>query len=257
MSRSAIVDAVFVGLSGRPDGGLGQFRSMLQALLSWSRFDPYYFDKMKKLDRAAAGRSLEHLKQLQEIRDAKLIEERQRREAIAATNRKPSRLLTELRTEFLDLYANKLPRPARGYALEKLLRDLAKIDELECTDPFRVHGEQLDGAIKFDGEHYLVEAKWQEKAASNEPLYHFAQKVEGRMYGRGIFVSIQGFSEQAVLSLIRGKALRTMLIDGEDLVLVLEGQLTFAKMLDKKVKAAQVSGLIYVHPITELEKLHG
>ena len=46
------------------DGGLGPFRSMLQLLNDWTRFDPYYFDKLRKLDRTAAERNIAHLRQL-------------------------------------------------------------------------------------------------------------------------------------------------------------------------------------------------
>jgi hypothetical protein len=51
-----------------------------------------------------------------------------------------------------------------------------------------------------------------------------------------------------------GKAIKTVLVDGGDLVLVLEEQLTMAGMIDAKVKAAQTRGLIYVHPITGADK---
>jgi hypothetical protein len=61
-----------------------------------------------------------------------------------------------------------------------------------------VQGEQIDGAVKFEGEHYLLEAKWHDKSAANEPVYQFAGKVEGKMYGRGIFVSVHGFSNEVV-----------------------------------------------------------
>src|SRR5690242_6784191 len=43
---------------------------------------------------------------------------------------------------------------------------------------------------------------------------------------------------------------KTVLVDGEDLILVLERHLTFAEMIDRKVKAAQTRGLIYIHPVT-------
>ena len=71
LKRHEIIDALFDTLNARPDNGLGPFRAMLQSLLAWSHFDPYYFDKLRKLDRAAANKNLEHLRQLQEIRDAK------------------------------------------------------------------------------------------------------------------------------------------------------------------------------------------
>ncbi|RTL45684.1 MAG: hypothetical protein EKK53_05735, partial [Burkholderiales bacterium] len=131
---------------------------------------------------------------------------------------------------------------------------LCKLAGLEATEPFRVNGEQVDGAVKYDGEHYLIEAKWQDKAAANEPVYQFAGKVEGKMYGRGIFVSIHGFSPQVVASLTTGKAIRTIFVDGGDLTLVLEGLLGFNQMLDRKIKAAQTKGLIYVDAMTGHQK---
>lgn len=254
LSRAAIVDMVFENLSARADGGLGQFRAMMQTLTSWSHFDLYYFDKLKKLDREKAERCINHLKQLQEIRDARIIEERTRREAQKAQSQTPDQSVSRLRSLYLDLMAGKTSKERRGYELEKILQELAKLSGLTVTQPFRINGEQIDGAVKFEGEHYLMEAKWQDKSQSNEPLYQFAGKVEGKMYGRGLFVSVNGFSEEVVRSLVTGKAIRTILVDGEDLILTLEGSLTFSELIDAKVKAAQTNGLIYIHPITGKQK---
>ena len=254
ISRPKIIDAVFTQLSGKTDGGLGEFRSMLQALLQWAHFDPYYFETLHKLDRGVARQRLEHLKQLQEIRDAKIQEERRRRESARDKAHKSDRTIIELRQEFLSLYSGSDPPQRRGYKLEKILGDLAKLADLETTDPFRTNGEQVDGAIKYDGEHYLIEAKRQDRAASNEPLYQFAAKVEGKMYGRGLFFSVHGFSHPVVRGLVTGKALRTVLVDGEDLTLVLEEHLTMTQMIDAKIKAAQTRGLIYTHPLTGADR---
>ena len=73
-------------------------------------------------------------------------------------------------------------------------------------------------------------------------------KVEGKMYGRGIFISINGFSPDSVQALTTGKALKTILVDGGDLVLITEGLYTLREMLNKKIKAAQTMGRIYVNP---------
>lgn len=252
--RHEIVDALFETLAARPDNGLGPFRAMLQSLLTWSHFDPYYFEKLRKLDQAAATRNLEHLRQLQEIRDSKIKADRVRRATQEAVRQQPTASLAELRTEYLDLLANKTSRQQRGYALERILAELARLSRLETTEAFRVNGEQVDGAVKFDGEHYLIEAKWQEKSASNEPVYQFAGKVAGKLYGRGLFISVNGFSLEVIRSLVIGKEIQTLFIDGEDLILVLEGHLTMREMIDRKVKAAQTKGLIYVHPISGTEK---
>ena len=254
LKRHEIVDALFIALAARSDDGLGPFRAMLQSLLNWSHFDPYYFDKLRKLDRSAAARNLEHLRQLQEIRDAKIKADRDRRAADEAARQQPKASLEQLRTEYLDLLANKISRQQRGYALERILAELSRLSRLETTEAFRLNGEQVDGAVKFDGEHYLIEAKWQERTASNEPVYQFAGKVAGKLYGRGLFVSVNGFSLEVIRSLVMGKEIQTLFIDGEDLILVLEGHLTFRDMIDRKVKAAQTKGLIYVHPISGAEK---
>lgn len=41
-----------------------------------------------------------------------------------------------------------------------------------------------------------------------------------------------------VEALASGKAIKTVLVDGQDLILVLEGHIDFRKMLDVKVRAA-------------------
>ncbi|MCK6435770.1 restriction endonuclease [Rivihabitans pingtungensis] len=254
LKRHEVIDTLFAALAARSDSGLGPFRAMLQSLLNWSHFDPYYFDKLRKLDRATATRNLEHLRQLQEIRDAKIKADRERRAVQEAERQQPTTSLEQLRTEYLDLLANKTSRQQRGYALERILTELFRLSRLEATEAFRVNGEQIDGAVKFDGEHYLIEAKWQERAASNEPVYQFASKVSGKLYGRGLFISVNGFSPEVIRSLVMGKEIQTLFIDGEDLILVLEGHLTLRDMIDRKVKAAQTKGLIYVHPISGAEK---
>lgn len=258
LSRSEMIDRVFASLMLREDKGLGVFRSMLHSLLNWSHFDSYYFDQLKKLDRGKAVHNLEHLRQLQEIRDARINKDRREREVREKAAQQPQKALSSLLSEYLDLHSGRVNPQTRGYALEKILLGLAKLDSLDVTESFRVSAEQIDGAIKYDGENYILEAKWQEKEAGNECVYQFAAKVEGKMYGRGIFISVNGFSAGVVGDLVKGKVVKTVLVDGEDIVLVLENHISFRQMLDKKVKAAQIRGHIYIHPITGKEKhLHG
>ena len=254
-ARYAIVDEMFERLEQKADEGLGPFRAMLQSLTTWSHFDPYYFDTLKKLSRGDADRAIAHLKQLQEIRDFKFKEEKKERDRREAAAKVPKHNLPELKAKFIALLQGETTGAERGYALEEVLQSLSKLSALDTTEPFRVNGEQIDGAIKYDGEHYLIEAKWQEKAASNEPVYQFAGKVEGKMYGRGIFVSVHGYSENVMLSLITGKAIKTIFVDGADLVIVLEGFIDFTQMLDRKIKAAQTKGLIYIDAVTGKSKL--
>ena len=86
-------------------------------------------------------------------------------------------------------------------------------------------------------------------------MYQFVGKIEGKFYGRGIFISVNGFSDNIVSSLVHGKAIKTMFVDGEDLMMVLENLQSFSQMLDKKVKAAQTKGEVYINAITGKSKI--
>lgn len=125
LKRHEVIDALFSALAARPDNGLGPFRAMLQSLLNWSHFDPYYFDKLRKLDRSTANKNLEHLRQLQEIRDAKIKADRERRAAQETARQQPTASLDQLRAEYLALLADKTSRQRRGYALERILSSAA------------------------------------------------------------------------------------------------------------------------------------
>ena len=91
LNRAKIVDVMFVHLSSKPGEGLGQFRAMLQSLINWAHFDSYYFDKLKKLNRDEARRAIDHFKQLHEIRDHKIREQRKKREQKDIEAQKPKK----------------------------------------------------------------------------------------------------------------------------------------------------------------------
>src|SRR3546814_11292743 len=93
-----------------------------------------------------------------------------------------------------------------------------------------------------------------DRSVSNARGDQFEGKVAGKLYGRGLFISVNGFSSEVIRSLVMGKEIQTLFIDGEDLILVLEGHLSLREMIDRKIKAAQTKGLISVHPISGAEK---
>jgi hypothetical protein len=73
--------------------------------------------------------------------------------------------LTELREEFITLHQQD-PQE-RGYSLEKFLNDHFDLFDIDARGPFRVVGEQIDGAFTFEGTEFLLEAKWQREGCSN------------------------------------------------------------------------------------------
>lgn len=253
MSWKDIIDTVFQNLANKSDKGIGPFRAMLKTLIEWETFDSYHF-KRGNLNAEDAKCAISTLKNIQEIRDHKLKEELKKREEQQLKRQQPSKTFNELKEAFFSLFQGKINNQQRGYAFEKTLLELSKLSELTITKSFRVQGEQIDGAIKYDGEHYIIEAKWQDQLIASEGLYHFAYKVEGKMHGRGIFFSINGYSKDAVSALTNGKSKNTILVDGMDLIAVLEERISFEKMLDMKIKAAQTTGHIFIDPLTEKPK---
>jgi hypothetical protein len=260
LSRSQIIEVVFNNLYKRGDGGICQFRSMLQSLVNWNHFDPFYFIQLKKLDEKEAIRNINHLKQVQEIRDSKLKQIKEERVKKEQEIFQKKNTLLNLKNKYLNLYRGRdesgkeINTQQRGYLLEDFLKDLSIYESLSISDPIKLTGEQIDGTIKFDGENYIVEAKWQDSLTASDALYKFAYKVEGKLYGRGLFISINGFSKDSVEALVKGKALNTILIDGGDIILVVEGMFTFKEILDNKIKAAQTMGKIYVDVTTMKDK---
>lgn len=65
--------------------------------------------------------------------------------------------LLRVRDQFIE--AEKLSGQERGYAFEKLFVEIMKISGIPVEEPFKIVGEQIDGAIKYGGHFYLVELK--------------------------------------------------------------------------------------------------
>lgn len=151
LNRAQIVDIVFSSLHGRKDGGIGQFRAMLQALIEWTHFDPYYFKTIGKLNQNEAERRITHLRQIQEIRNAKIkaVPEVASTRALQAAERAKAHSLDELRERFLKLFrTEEFNHQQRGYEFEHLLQGLAMQAGLDVTESFRIKGEQIDAAIR-------------------------------------------------------------------------------------------------------------
>jgi hypothetical protein len=150
--------------------------------------------------------------------------------------------LPVLRAEFYRL-ASASDRQAAGIALEKLLNRLFQIFDLNPREAFRVTGEQIDGTFNLDHETYLLEAKWEAKPVCAAPLLTFRGKVEGKsVFTRGLFLSINGFTTQALTAITRGKQPTFILADGGDLSPVFEQAIRFDDLLRHKVRNLAETG---------------
>ena len=132
-----------------------------------------------------------------------------------------AKALAGLREEFFQLAGEK-DRNKAGLALEGFLKRLFETFQLRPRQPYRIVGEQIDGAFELDGHIYLVEAKWGNHPLPEADLLVFRGKIEGKStFTRGVFVALNGISSQARFAITQGKAPSFFVIDGYDIMMVI------------------------------------
>lgn len=255
LSRADMVNEAFDALGSQPGNGTLHFNLMLDTLSDWTHFDDYWFKVQQKLDLIEAKRKIENLKSAKEksVDKAKKQVAAQKEKAKALEERHAS--LEEIKKDFHEISMGSDTVQKRGYAFEKFLAKMARFYELKVTEAFKIKGTQIDGTIKFDGENYNIEAKWHDRQLSDEPLMAFCHKQEINMLGRGIFISINGFTEGALTMLEKASIKNTVLMDGEDIALILNEMISLPDALDKKIHAAQTRGQFFINPITGQSKI--
>ncbi|KGR89362.1 restriction endonuclease [Lysinibacillus boronitolerans] len=205
------------------------------------------------LDRNAGLDSLRKLKRLayendylvkeednKNIIQKRIIEEKQ------ALIMERAKKLEELREIFNNnLMTNN--RQKAGYILEDLLKELFEINNIEYRKSFRTieNTQQIDGYFKFDSFDYLVEAKWRKDYPNGAEIAGFQHKINSKIEStRGLFVSINGFREE-VINEFRGKGSNIIFMDGQDLILILEGRVNLDDCLRFKIERAVQIGETY------------
>lgn len=204
--------------------------------------------KKKELDAKNAVQALK--KQLsgnQELREQQKEAEKRREEAhkkLLRVNEVQAKL-TIMNTEFLSLLTENNAQK-RGCRLEKVLKDLFDLFDLDPKASFRIAGEQIDGAFSFEGTDYLLEAKWQKDPVDAKELDSLAGKLSRKLENTlGLFLSINGYSEDAVKVHSSGRRL-IILMDGSDLMAVIEGRIDLVQLLLRKRRKAAETGNIYL-----------
>jgi hypothetical protein len=200
-----------------------------------------------------AARARTAIKQLQELlrpheelkREADAVAERQKhfREQLKA-NAAVREKLKELNERFLTVVSPSDPQQ-RGYELEKLMYDLFELFDLDPKASFKNTGEQIDGVFSLEGTDYLFEAKWQEASIGVQALDAFSAKVERKLENTlGVFLSMNGFSPDAIAAHSRARP-SIILMDGSDMMAVLEERIDFVSLLLRKKRRASQTGNIY------------
>jgi hypothetical protein len=133
----------------------------------------------------------------------------------------------------------------RGYLLQDLLNRVFDIHGIPVIKSFtRNEGaEQIDGAFKLEGWHYLVECRWRQKLADIRELDGVKGQVDrsGKQV-MGFFLSINGWSEHVPVLLKQNPQKSIVLMDGYDLRCVLDGQIELRSFILAKIEKLSVEG---------------
>lgn len=105
---------------------------------------------------------------------------------------------------------------------------------------------RVDGAFDYRSFTYLMEARWRASPPGAGDLADFKMKVDGKLEStRGVFVSMAGFDVDVVdyfLGAARGGRNNLLLVDGQDVALIVQGNIGLKDALDYKIQAASQEG---------------
>ena len=139
--------------------------------------------------------------------------------------------------------ASATDKQRRGYKFERFLVQMLKAEELDPRLRVRLSGEEIDGSFHFGDRTYLLEAKWRGSPIPASSIYAFKGKVDGKLSGTiGIFVSMSGYSKDAVDALTVGKELNVLLFDRSDIECCID--YGFRRVLRAKLRAAAEEGVV-------------
>src|SRR5262249_29299468 len=137
-------------------------------------------------------------------------------------------------------------RQKRGYLLESFLNDLFHFEGLQPRGSFKNVGEQIDGSFAWEGGTHLIEARWTEAKIGGEGFAGLIYKTSGKsMDTRGLFISINGYSKEALEGLENKGELRIVCIDGAHLIRCLQPGGNVHKFLQHAWRHAGERGKAY------------
>ena len=178
--------------------------------------------------------------ELHEAREAKQ-RELARKEELARMEQERAELVSrqsDLLLMMFDELASSEDPHRRGYLLQDLIQRLFDIHQIPVVKPFvRNDGaEQIDGAFKLEGWHYIVECRWRKKPADIRELDGLKGQVErSGKQAMGLFLSINGWSDHVPGLLKQSSSKDVILMEGYDLRCVLARQVDLVDLLLAKI----------------------
>ena len=241
LSKRKMAPLILDAVDRRPDGE-DIIRAIIEITADWNG---YHLAHDEFAARATVQKAREVLGKIEseEIREAKQREEeeRARRERERVEFRKQRNLLLMM---FDSLATSEAPQQ-RGYLLQDLLNRVFTLFGVPVVRSFtRNEGaEQIDGAFKLEGWHYLVECRWRKKLADIRELDGLSGQVDrSGKQTMGFFLSINGWSENVPRLLKQNPQKSIILMDGYDLRSVLSGMIGLRELMLAKIEKLNLEG---------------
>jgi restriction endonuclease len=144
----------------------------------------------------------------------------------------------------------------RGQRLNDFVADLFShwgVDPVQAN--VRSIGE-IDVPFTIDGMRFLLEAKWEQAAISLEPTAKLSRRITQRLAGtRGVFLSMSGYSDEALRDMLRGQQPDMLLLDRTHFEAMLSGLMSPHELFTELVGRASYHGEVHV-PLTNLVVPH-
>jgi len=153
--------------------------------------------------------------------------------------------IKKLYNELLD--ESKFTPQKRGFEFEKLIEAKLEAENLEPRASYKPKGEQVDGSFFWEGQTYLLEAKWVKDRLPASSIYAFKGKLDGKFHTTsGVFLAVNGYNEDVEDALKFGKSLNILLFDKNDISLIFNNEVSFLDVLKFKLREAGDTGSLNV-----------
>jgi len=257
LSKRQIAPLILEGCEKQQGHGRA-IRRIVEIASAWSSF---HLADNEYAARATVQKARELLGIIEtmEAREAR-AREIARQEELARLGREKADLLereSKLLLMMFDEIALSSNPQRRGYFLQDLLNRLWDIHEIPVVKAFtRNEGaEQIDGAFKVEGWHYIVECRWRERLADVRQLDGLLGQVNrSGKQTMGLFLSINGWSENVPDLLKQNPDKCLFLMDGYDLRCVLALNVDLRDLLMAKLAHLNLDAQPFLGVRTFLEE---
>jgi hypothetical protein len=222
-------------------------RKIISIAANWSQFHLADNEMQARATVQKAREVLNLIEIMEEKEDQVLKEEKEKERKRLEEEKRKARLEMEReindRSKLLlmmydELAVMKDNPQKRGIMLEELMNMLFNVYDIALMESFRRNegGEQIDGAYKLDGWHYIVEMKWTSQVTDIRQLDSLYGKVaRSGKQTMGMFISIGGWSSHVIPLMKQHPDKSIFLMDGLDLRMVLVQDIPLIELLQKKI----------------------